>query len=284
MNEITYESLITYKDLIGSVTTILVGMLAACIAFLTAWLTNRQNDKLNKERLKNEAAEKERDRAFSVQKEIYLTAIDSYVNLAAVLGSASFNNLDSEFFLTKIADFHTSFNRVKMIGNFEIIALSIKIIEGISKLLMGIVSHKLSIMDDEIDIDINDKSFEKLINDHNRIIELMRDMHISLDPDNEKFDRLKNISKQNSSEQAALIGENSELRDKVQASKVELTKLIVTEIRKIDILFAEFAIKVRCELVQNNDGEEEEKIKELLRETNPNMVPEFENFMEKLKS
>jgi hypothetical protein len=284
MNEITYESLIAYKDLIGSVTTILVGMLAACIAFLTAWLTNRQNDKLNKERLKNEAAEKERDRAFSVQKEIYLTAIDSYVNLAAVLGSASFNNLDSEFFLTKIADFHTSFNRVKMIGNIEIIALSIKIIEGISKLLMGIVSHKLSIMDDEIDIDINDKSFEKLINDHNRIIELMRDMHISLDPDNEKFDRLQNISKQNSSEQAALIGENSELRDKVQASKVELTKLIVTEIRKIDILFAEFAIKVRCELVQNNDGEEEEKIKELLRETNPNMVPEFENFMEKLKS
>lgn len=284
MNEITYESLITYKDLIGSVTTILVGMLAACIAFLTAWLTNRQNDKLNKERLKNEAAEKERDRAFSVQKEIYLTAIDSYVNLAAVLGGASFNNLDSEFFLTKIADFHTSFNRVRMIANFEIIALSIKIIEGVSKLLMSIVSHKLSIMDDEIDIDINDKSFEKLINDHNRIIELMRDMHISLDLDKGKFDRLQNISKQNGSEQAALIGENSELRNKVQASKVELTKLIVTEIKKIDILFAEFAIKVRCELVQNNNGEEEEKIKELLRETNPNMVPEFENFMDKLKS
>lgn len=284
MNEITYESLITYKDLIGSVTTILVGMLAACIAFLTAWLTNRQNDELNKERLKNEAAEKERDRAFSVQKEIYLTAIDSYVNLAAVLGGASFNNLDSEFFLTKIADFHTSFNRVRMIANFEIIALSIKIIEGVSKLLMSIVSHKLSIMDDEIDIDINDKSFEKLINDHNRIIELMRDMHISLDLDKGKFDRLQNISKQNGSEQAALIGENSELRNKVQASKVELTKLIVTEIKKIDILFAEFAIKVRCELVQNNNGEEEEKIKELLRETNPNMVPEFENFMDKLKS
>lgn len=283
MNEISYESLNAYKDIIGSITTILVGILAACITLLTVWLTNRHNDKLNKERLKNDAIEKERDRTFLVQKEVYLTAIDSYVNLVAVLGSTGFKDLENEFFLTKIAEFQTSFNRVKMIANFEIMTISIKIIERVTKLLMKIVSHKLSIMDAEIDIDINDKSFEKLINDHDRLIELMRDMHINSDPDNGKFGRLQNISKEISTQQSEVIGKNSELRTRVQSSKVELSKLIILEIKEIDAFFADFAIKVRGELAKHNNEDEDEIINKLLREVNPNIIPEFENFMDKLK-
>lgn len=234
---------------------VLVGMIGAFSGLVGVWVTNYFNNKNHKNRLDFDSLQKERDRIYTLRKDIYLVANDEIIRMSNTIGGLTnpigkLNKAEESF-----SNFLIAINRLQVISNIDTSIKAGLLIKFFTEFYLDVYLDATNIININNEIELNQSFIKKYTEDIDRVLDLMKVNYEADDINHLKQKKLEISFETLMENRNKYYTEIEGLREKSHSLAKELLNKIIEKMPEIQAENKEFMVLLRKDMLGDNDSE-----------------------------
>jgi hypothetical protein len=163
----------------------------AGLAFISTVLSNRNSRKQLQMQLNHDAAQKDRERAMALRRDVYLPATEALARLQGALGQLTNANADQEAIGKQIVTDTATLAKVHLVGSESTIMALMAFQKVFMPAYFELIELRGPLVNRKHAIDLEQTFMDAAIAENKQLVELMRDHNISGGGDAALMQRLK---------------------------------------------------------------------------------------------
>ena len=166
-------------------------LIAAGVAFVSTWLSNRNSRKQLRMQLASTAQQQDRDRTMSLRRDVYLPAVEALARLQGALGQLTDVNADQEAIGRQIVTDLATLAKIHLVASESTITALMEYQKAFMPAYLELIELRGPLVSRRRAIDLEQTFMDAAIAEHKQLVQLMKEQHISGSEDSARLQRLK---------------------------------------------------------------------------------------------
>lgn len=224
------------------------GILAAAIALAGVLIANRSNTSRLRVQLEHDAAEKQRERASVLRRDVYLRAVEEMAKANNFLGSLPQQDPTKGNLADGLQGFFSTAAKVQLVAEPKTALLVMRLVGQYGELMLRLLAKSQPMHDAKIEINLNDDFYTKAQAEVTRVLGEMRRHRESAKPDEAVLAALDKTLQFQQAQAAAYGEKRAEAWSRFNRGHKDYLRSLLTDLRPLMALQIPVQVAIRRDL------------------------------------